>query len=202
MSKWYGLLALLFPLTNAFTTSPSNLRLQSAVTTKSSSSSSSSTTQLHFFNFGKPEKKKEVPEPVEEKKPEPEEDLDPVEKLFSFFFGKPEEEPLGLKRFGRERFPEQYPATVDEWAEPLEGDNAEVAKLRPLLKNTNMEFRGLKLSYDANKNGWNAEKFHKAVDRKGGALVVCTTQSGQVCGGYNPKVCVLSFPLGLLSNAV
>lgn len=152
--------------------------------------STPSSTQLNFFNFGKkPEEEAVEPKAEVEKKENKveEEDLDPVEKLFSFFFGKPQEEPFGLKRFGQERFPEQYPATVDDWAEPLEGDSPEVAKLRPLLKGTNVEFRGLKLTYDANKNGWNAQKFHQCVDRKGGALVVCTTQSGQVCGGYNPK---------------
>ena len=151
--------------------------------------STTSSTQRHFFNFGpKPEEKEPEPEPVAE-----EYEKDPVEKIFEFFFGKPEAEPLGLKRFGKERFPEQYPATVDEWAEPLEGDSPDVAKLRPLLKNTNVEFRNLKLTYDANKNGWNAAKFHQCVDRLGGALVVCTTQSGQVCGGYNPKVrCVFA----------
>ena len=164
--------------TNAFVT-------PSARTIQQTAGASVSTTQLHFFNFGKkPEEKEEVVEtPKEEKQASvPEEDQDPIEKIFSFFFGKPEEEPFGLKRFGAQRFPEQYPATVDEWAEPLEGDSPDVAKLRPLLKNTNMELRGLSLTYDGNKNGWDALKFHQAVDRKGGALVVCTTQSGQVCG--------------------
>ena len=31
-----------------------------------------------------------------------------------------------------------YPATVDEWAEQLEGDDAEVAVIRPLLAGTNL----------------------------------------------------------------
>ena len=31
------------------------------------------------------------------------------------------------------------------------------------------------------------QKFHNAVDKKGPSLVVCTTQDGLVCGGYNPK---------------
>jgi len=143
--------------------------------------------QLHFFNFGP---KKEDPPPPKEPAPttEPEEELDPVEKLFSFFFGKPEESPLGLKRFGKERFPEQYPATTDDFdVEPVASDDKEMAKVRPLLKNTNLEERGLQLTYSGNKNGWSAEKFHQAVDKKGGALVVCTTTSGLVCGGYNPK---------------
>jgi hypothetical protein len=69
----------------------------------------------------------------------------------------------------------------------LPGDDKDMARVRPVLKNTNLEFRGLKLTYDANRNGWDAYKFHQAVDKKGGALVVCTTQGGLLCGGYNPK---------------
>ena len=112
---------------------------------------------------------------------------DPVEKLFGFFFGKREAEPMGMKRFGSGRFPEQYPATITEWADPVASDTKDMAQVRPLLKNTNLETRGLKLTYDANKNGWNAMAFHKAVDKLGGGLVVCTTTDGLVCGGYNPK---------------
>lgn len=37
---------------------------------------------------------------------------DPVDKIFSLFFGKKEESPMGLKRFGREKFPEQYPGEI------------------------------------------------------------------------------------------
>jgi hypothetical protein len=92
-----------------------------------------------------------------------------------------------IARFGPDRFPEQYPATKTEWAEPVASDDKDMARVRPLLKNTNLETRGLKLTYSASKNGWNAIKFHKAVDKKGGALVVCTTQDGLLCGGYNPK---------------
>lgn len=127
----------------------------------------------------------------EEKKVEQEEEAyyekDAIEKVFEFFFGKPEAEPLGLKRFGKERFPEQYPATVDEWADPVASDTAEMARFRPLLKNTNLETRGLRLTYDANRDGWDAAAFHRAVDRQGGALVVCTTRMGVTAGGYNPK---------------
>jgi hypothetical protein len=177
-SYYCSVLALLLATTHAFVTN-SRRGLPSAAVT--------SATQLNFFNFGqKPEEKAD--EPVEEEETKAAEyEQDPVEKLFSFFFGKPEEEPFGLKRFGQGRFPEQYPATVDEWAEPLEGDDAEMKKLRPLLKNTNMEFRNMQVTYAGNKNGWDALTFHQAVDRKGGALVVCTTSDGQVCGGYNPK---------------
>jgi hypothetical protein len=82
-----------------------------------------------------------------------------------------------------ERFPELYPAVVDEWAEPVETDDKEMVPLRPMLKNTNLEFRGLKLTYSANRDGWNAGTFHKKVDKLGGGLVVCTTSDGLVCGG-------------------
>ena len=146
-------------------------------------------TQLHiggFFNFNKKEPNPD-PESEENEASEGYSDDDPVEKLFNVFFGKKEENPMGLSRFGAERFPEQYPATKDEWAEPLESDNKEMAILRPFLKNTNLESRALKLTYDANKDGWDAASFHRAVDKKGGAIVLCVTRMGLICGGYNPK---------------
>lgn len=149
---------------------------------------SSNRTQRNLFDFFKPSP---PPEPEPEKdasRNQPAvEEPDLVERMFSVFFGKPEESPLGLKRFGQADFPEQYPATIDTWAEPLEGDDKDVALLRPLLKNTNLERRKLKLVYNANANGWNPVAFHKAVDKKGPSLVVLTTTSGQVAGGYNPK---------------
>lgn len=151
----------------------------------------SSSTALAFFNFGKPteeETKSEEETPNKTTPIDPLDEPDPVEKLFAFFFGKPEEEPFGLKRFGKERFPEQYPATVDDFdVAPVESDDRAMAQLRPLLKNTNLEERGLKLTFDANRDGWNALKFHQCVDKLGGGLVVCKTTSGLVCGGYNPK---------------
>ena len=148
---------------------------------------SSTTVRRNMFDFFN--KKPTEPEPQEkpEETAESSEDQDPVEKIFGFFFGEKEAEPMGMKRFGRERFPEQYPAVIDEFAEPVEGDDKEVAALRPLLKNTNLEFRNLKLTYSASRDGWNAEKFHRKVDKLGPALVVCTTKDGLVCGGYNPK---------------
>lgn len=143
--------------------------------------------EREMFNFfGKDEEKATVPE---ETTPPPEpKDEDIVEKMFGFFFGAPEEEPMGLKRFGKERFPEQYPATVDDFdVAPVASDDKEMAELRTLLKNTNLEERGIKLTYDAGRNGWDPLKFHAAVDKLGGALVVCKTRDGQFCGGYNPK---------------
>ncbi len=76
---------------------------------------------------------------------------------------------------------------MDEWADPLPTDSGEVAKLRPLLKNTNLERRDLQLTYSANRNGWDARQFHRAADKRGPSLVVATTSSGLLCGGYNPK---------------
>jgi len=88
------------------------------------------------------------PETAAAKEEEPqEEEQDFAEKVFGLFFGKPEQEPMGLKRFGRERFPEQYPATTTEWALPLPEDSPEIAKLRPLLKNTNLEERYVAARY-------------------------------------------------------
>ena len=160
------------------------------MTTTHKNQQSTVSTRLYFFNFGGDKAKEESqvqeeeePAPIQEQADEP----DLAEKVFSFFFGAPEAEPMGLKRFGKERFPEQYPAVIDEWADPVESDSVEIAKYRPLLKNTNLEDRPLQLVYDANKNGWNPNAFHKAVDKKGPSLVVLTTTSGLVAGGYNPK---------------
>ena len=148
--------------------------------------SSSSLYLGDFFNFNKYEDTAVADEETAEA-PAAADDQDPVEKMFGFFFGAKEEKPMGMDRFGPERFPEQYPAVLDEWADPIETDDGEMAKLRPFLKNTNLETRGLKLTYDANRDGWDATSFHNCVDKKGGAVVLCTTRMGIVCGGYNPK---------------
>lgn len=170
--------------------------MQTSTTTISNGINSGSiqqtSTTLHlgdFFNFGKAKE----PEP-ETTTPEEEaaqtgyvDDEDPIEKVFGFFFGKKEAEPMGMKRFGQERFPEQYPAVLDKWADPVEGDDREMALLRPFLKNTNLETRNLRLTYDANRDGWDPVTFHSKVDKQGGAIVFCTTRGGIQCGGYNPK---------------
>ena len=146
-------------------------------------------TSLNFGDFFKKKEPEPEPEPAEPKEEEEVIDEDPVEKLFGFLFGKKEAEPFGLSRFGPEKFPEQYPAIKDEWAEPLPDVDVmkEMQMIRPLLKNTNLERRALKLTYDANRDGWDALKFHSKVDRLGGAVVYCKTRSGIICGGYNPK---------------
>ena len=82
-------------------------------------------------------------------------------------------------------FPEQYPATYDlSTVSLLELGDARL--VRPLLKNTQLESRKLKVVYDAKWQGYNANAFHKAVDGKGAAVVLCRAR-GKVFGGYNPK---------------
>lgn len=164
---------------NKYSLSGINIKTQSKIIPSSSS--------LNFFKFNSP------PEPKEEKKEEEVKDnaydeADPVEKIFSFFFGKREEEPMGMSRFGPEKFPELYEGTKTEFAEPVDGDEKEFAAvIRPLMKNTNLETRNVACVYDANKHGWDAYKFHAKVDKKGPSIVVCKTRSGKICGGYNPK---------------
>ena len=140
---------------------------------------------LNFFNFGQSEEEEKIVE--EEIEDGAYDEDDPVEKIFGFFFGKREAAPMGLKRMTKEQFPERYPATKTEWAEPVETDDLEMAMVRPFLKNTNLETRGLRLAYDANKNGWDPNSFHSKVDKQGPSVVLVKTESGLVCGGYNPK---------------
>ena len=64
-----------------------------------------------FFNFNKNDEEKkednlEQQEVVSKKSQYVDED--PVEKMFNFFFGEKEEKPMGLARFGSERFPGEY----------------------------------------------------------------------------------------------
>ena len=126
--------------------------------------------------------------PVVEPPPSPPvaDDRDVGEKLFSFFFGAPDEGVVsGIARTSSA--PDTYPATKTEFAEAVAGDDAEMALLRPLLKNTNLEFLDLKLVYDAQRDGWTAGAFHNGANYMGPCLVVCKVRSGAVCGGYAPK---------------
>ena len=113
-------------------------------------------------------------------------DPDVGEKLFGFFFGRPEEgEVAGLARTAGA--PDTYPATKTEFAAPVAGDGTEEALLRPLLKNTNLEFLPLRKAYDAKRDGWTAAKWHAKVDKTGPCLVVAKTRGGALVGGYAPK---------------
>jgi len=170
---------------NAFTI-PTNKHTSSNTITQQRIQTSS--TSLNFFKFNSPPEEPKKEEPKEEIQDKAYDESDPVESLFSFFFGKREETPMGMSRFGPDRFPEQYPATKTEFADPVESDEKEFASIvRPLLKNTNLETRAVSCVYDANKHGWDAFKFHARVDKKGPSVVVCKTVGGKVCGGYNPK---------------
>eukprot|EP00967_Tisochrysis_lutea_P143091 scaffold265283_cov30-Tisochrysis_lutea.AAC.1 len=108
------------------------------------------------------------------------------EKLFNFFLGAVETgEVAGLQRTASA--PDTYPATKTEFAEPVEGDGEEEAALRPMLKNTNLEFLQLRKVYDSERDGWTAEAWHQCVNYQGPCIVVCETKGGAVCGGYAPK---------------
>lgn len=108
------------------------------------------------------------------------------EKMFDFFFGAPEEgEIAGIARTGGA--PDTYPATKTDFAAPVEGDSEEAALLRPMLKNTNLEYLSLRLAYDASVHGWSASSWHSKVDTTGPCLVVARTVGGAYCGGYAPK---------------
>ena len=108
------------------------------------------------------------------------------EKLYDFFFGAPVEgEVAGMARTAGA--PDTYPATKTEFAAPVAGDSDEVQLLRPMLKNTNLEFLNLRLAYDSGRHGWGASKWHAKVDKTGPCLVVAKTVEGAYCGGYAPK---------------
>lgn len=121
-----------------------------------------------------------------EKNTNEKQDMDIVEKVYSFFFGAKESEPFGLKRFDRDRFPELYPATLDEFADPVESDTPEMQLFRPMLARTQLQTRELKLVYDANEDGWDSEEFHSRVNKLGASVVLVRTPHA-VCGAYNPK---------------
>jgi len=113
---------------------------------------------------------------------------DPIEKMFNFFFGEIEAEPLGLTRMSVETAPDQYPADVTGRAEAVAGDDEECARfVRPTLKQTGLERRELQLVYEAKRDGFTPEAFHRAVDRRGPGIVLAVSTSGLRFGGYNPK---------------
>lgn len=117
-----------------------------------------------------------------------------VTDLVGKIFGKDvlaDPEPFGLKRMTKEEWPDQWPAnTTDFDVEPLETDDTVELRevVRPVLKQTQMEFLELGLAYDANVHGWSASSFHTQMDGQGAGLLVGVTDSGQTFGGYNPRV--------------
>lgn len=109
-----------------------------------------------------------------------------ITKLFGWAMPKPEQ--VGLNRYDRQSLPENYPAEKKRQAELLVSDTSDNVKLiRPLLAQTNLEYRKLTLTYSSQKQGFNAKKFHAAVDGKGPAVVLCKSSlTGTLYGGYNP----------------
>lgn len=57
----------------------------------------------------------------------------------------------------------------------MAGDGDDVAVLRPLLAQTQLESAPLRLAYDASVDGWTPDAFHSCVDGFGAALVVAET---------------------------
>jgi hypothetical protein len=106
-------------------------------------------------------------------------------KLFSSVGASPEQ--MGMERFDRNKFPELFPATLTEFADPVAGDDEDVVLFRPLLARTSLQERALKLVYDAERDGWDARAFHDRVDRLGPGVVIARTEGGAIIGGYNPK---------------
>ena len=167
-------------------------------------------------------------------------DEDMVTRIFERIFGKREESVLtfGLGRVNAEQNPELWPADVDNFLTPTEGIDDKVYTrrtildsrlqddydveydsdawhLRQMLKGTSLEERELITLFDTNEpeDGFNALRFHEAVDGFGPALVLCTTPEGSIFGGYNPcgwvgygdqrdaiSAFLFTFPEGALSN--
>lgn len=107
---------------------------------------------------------------------------DIIERVWSTLFGPKQAEPFGLKRFDRDRFPELYPATLDEFADPVDSDNEDAKLFRPLMARTQLQTRAVQLLYDAERDGWTSKAFHEGVDRKGACVVLARTP-GAVFGG-------------------
>lgn len=85
-------------------------------------------------------------------KQSPEDSPDLVERFVGMLFGKKaleSREPFGMKRLSAEDAPEMFPATLDEWADPVEGDSPEVATIRPLLAGTRVRTLPLRYKHPA-----------------------------------------------------
>ncbi len=113
-----------------------------------------------------------------------EEETDLITRWVGQIFGKKvlnDPKPAGLTRMTREEWPDQWPPVTDEYAAPVDGDAGEVARLRPLLRQTQLEFQPLALAYDADVHGWSAAAFHTQMDGLGAAVLVCETRGGALC---------------------
>lgn len=85
---------------------------------------------------------------------------------------------------GNDTYPESKPATYDLL--PGELGFGPEAIVRPMLKQTQLQNRKLKVIYNAKKDGWDGRKFHAKVDGMGASVVLAKVK-GQWIGGYNPR---------------
>ena len=157
--------------------SPAHLRRlgPSAAASRASASHASSTIRTSATAGDKSEKSDEP---------------DLITKIFGGIFGKAALEdraPGGMRRLEGAALAEQYPATTDEWADPLPGDSKEIVPLRRLLKNTRLEKEPLELAFDAGRDGWSCESFLAKVATRGANLIVAETEGGAIIGGYAPR---------------
>jgi hypothetical protein len=83
-------------------------------------------------------------------------------------------------------YPEQKAATYDLSKVKIPFEFGEASFVRPLLKQTQIEFRPLQIIYDAKRDGFDPQKFHQCVDGKGASVILCKAD-GQWFGGYNPR---------------
>lgn len=81
-------------------------------------------------------------------------------------------------------YPEAKQATYDLRPGPF-GFGPETI-VYPLLKQTQLQDRKLKVIYNAKKDGWDTRSFHQKVDGKGASVVLAKVR-GQWIGGYNPR---------------
>ena len=97
-----------------------------------------------------------------------------------FFFGSSKNVPPADER----TYPEAKQATYELMKGELGFGPENI--VRPLLKQTQLENRKLKVVYNAKKDGFNAQAFHSKVDGKGASVVLAKVR-GQWIGGYNPR---------------
>jgi hypothetical protein len=83
-------------------------------------------------------------------------------------------------------YPEQKPATYEMGKVKIPFEFGDASFVRPLLKQTQIEYRPLQVIYDAKRDGFDVRKFHQCVDGKGASVVLCKAD-GQWFGGYNPR---------------
>lgn len=82
---------------------------------------------------------------------------------------------------------EQYPATLTEFAAPVNSDDETMAIFRPLLAQTRLQKLPLRLAYSAEAHGWSSSAFHEQVNTFGATVILAQTAGGALCGGYNPR---------------